>query len=58
MQVGDLVVHYDDPNSVGVVVQINDEVEIPSLINIFWPDTLTSSRVYADEIQVVVQVAE
>jgi hypothetical protein len=55
--IGDLVFHSDDPDSIGIVINVMDDVEIPSLIEIFWGESwheyLSFCRCYADELTVV-----
>jgi hypothetical protein len=55
--VGDLVFHADDPGSLGLVIKVINDVEIPSLIEIFWGESwheyLSFNRVYADDLTVV-----
>jgi len=53
MKVGDLVIHQEDPGVMGIILRINDKVEVPSLVEIMWSDTFTVSRTYADDLQVV-----
>lgn len=55
MEVGDLVYHYDEPDTYGVVINIRKDVEIPSLIRILWADHMESSH-YADDLVVVSHV--
>ena len=57
IEVGDLVKWCeDDPDgTVGVVLKVISDVEIPSLIEVLWADTDNSSvtRVYADDLIVI-----
>lgn len=54
ISVGDLVFHADEPMALGLVVQVINDVETPSLIEIVWEGNWQYlSRVYADDLTIV-----
>ena len=52
MKVGDLVQHIDEDayDTIGIILRIIDDVEIPPLVEILWNTTFVISKVYPDDL--------